>query len=803
MDTVNSKAYWDNRFQNQDWKQNCGPEQTQYFTRLFLENAPQWLIRYIRKNSLSVMDLGCAEGDGTKILASVWPGQVCGSDVSEAAIGEAAKKYPDVSFEIQDIFQLSGQWDVIFLSNVIEHFENPYSALSAACAHARSSVIVMVPFEENVQIPEHVARFTFDSIPVSVDGFQLVYHNDIMDYDRDKTYYWGQQMILVYSRDRQLLQNVSLLQSSDVLENWVNSGDYREFKDRYYALELEYGIAQDQRKILNNELYDARIRNEELRGENSAISSKNEQISQQIGESKARIEELSNTNAEANRRIEILSNVNAELNNAIAELNHANAEANSRIEELAVIRSDLEQRVADMTQQLQEAAAKYANLYAYSENRDLQLIAIQNSRSYRMLKKVQGSFLYRGTGKVLRKTIRVGKALITLNFKALRDEVQGPLVRAYLRVKAPMIERKLLFQLKQSVRNKDIIVFPPTIDWHKPLYQRPQQLANAYARKNGIAVIYITQNIKHDHVAVAEMVNENLWIISENYAKKLPQLTQNAKSVTVSISWTLNKHYLDMLKPDKVIYEYIDELEIFGGYGPEMEEDHLRFLKEADVSVCTATKLYNQAAPLAKNPLLSPNAGDYAFFAKTDTYEINPLIRDLVKPYQCVIGYYGALASWFDYEMVKTVARMHPEWLFLLVGVDYDGTIHKNGLEAFENIVYIPPQPYTELPSFLKAFDVASIPFVINEITLSTSPVKLFEYMAGGKPIIASKMPECLKYESVRTYASAEEFCSIIETYQAMGKDDPYWDLLKKDALDNTWDARSEEIIQALNKYHN
>ena len=426
-------------------------------------------------------------------------------------------------------------------------------------------------------------------------------------------------------------------------------------------------------------------------------------------------------------------------------------------------------------------------------------MGIKNCRSYRALRKVQNSFIYRAVKKVLQKTIRMGKALFTLNFRALAEEFKDPIRYAYLRIKAPLMERKVLAQLKLATRNKDIIVFPPTIDWHMPLYQRPQQLAGAYSRKKNVAVIYITQNLKHDHVAVAEKINNNLWIISESYAKRLPELTQNANSVALSISWTLNKHYLDIVKPDKVIYEYIDELEIFGGYGPQMEEDHLRFLKEADVTVCTATKLYNQAAHLAKNPILSPNAGDYEFFAKTDSYEINPLIRDIIKPYKCVIGYYGALANWFDYEMVKTVAALHPEWLFLLVGVDYDGTIHKSGVLDFENIVYIPPQPYTELPTFLKAFDVASIPFVINEITLSTSPVKLFEYMAGGKPIIASKMPECLKYESVKTYETVEEFCRIIETYQNMERDDEYWNVLEKDALDNTWDARTDEIIQALN----
>lgn len=774
MNAINSKEYWDKRFQSQDWRVFCGPEQTKYFTELFVQNAPQWLIRYVRQNNLSVLDLGCAEGEGTKVLDSVWPQQVSGADFSAAAIAQAQQKYSDLSYEVQDIFQLTKDWDVIYLSNVVEHFEAPYSAISAVCKHARRAVIIMVPFEETAEISEHVAKFTFDSIPMAIDDFQLVYHNDIMKYNKDEAYYFGQQMILVYAKDPELQQTISLGQSSGLIENWASSEDYSEFKARFYSLDAEYGLASNRMKAMNDELYEAKVRLDELRN---------------VG---VRNEELIRENTAAHIRIEALTGENAQVKQRNEELTQQKLAADEQ-------NQALEQQVSSLTAQLQESTDKYTNLYAYSCSRDLELVGIKNCRSYRALRKVQNSFIYRAVKKVLQKTIRMGKALFTLNFRALAEEFKDPIRYAYLRIKAPLMERKVLAQLKLATRNKDIIVFPPTIDWHMPLYQRPQQLAGAYSRKKNVAVIYITQNLKHDHVAVAEKINNNLWIISESYAKRLPELTQNANSVALSISWTLNKHYLDIVKPDKVIYEYIDELEIFGGYGPQMEEDHLRFLKEADVTVCTATKLYNQAAHLAKNPILSPNAGDYEFFAKTDSYEINPLIRDIIKPYKCVIGYYGALANWFDYEMVKTVAALHPEWLFLLVGVDYDGTIHKSGVLDFENIVYIPPQPYTELPTFLKAFDVASIPFVINEITLSTSPVKLFEYMAGGKPIIASKMPECLKYESVKTYETVEEFCRIIETYQNMERDDEYWNVLEKDALDNTWDARTDEIIQALN----
>lgn len=356
----------------------------------------------------------------------------------------------------------------------------------------------------------------------------------------------------------------------------------------------------------------------------------------------------------------------------------------------------------------------------------------------------------------------------------------------------------MMMALQKDIAGRNVIVFPPTLDWHMMLFQRPQQLALSYAKKPDVTVVYLTANLKNDQVAFAERVKPHLWLVFSGCFEEIMPILANAKKTVMSLSWTINKPYVDMLRPEKLIYEYIDELEIFDKYDENMLQDHQILMGLADVTVCTATKLFNQAKGKARNPLLSPNAGDYAFFAKTETYEISPQIREKVGKYQCVLGYYGALASWFDYDLIKEIARRKPDWLFVLVGMDYDGTLGKSGIGEYDNILYIPPQPYQELPRFLKAFDIATIPFVINEITLSTSPVKLFEYMAAGKPILTSKMPECLKYESVRTYQDADEFCALAEELLALKPDAPYWNTLKCEALKNTWDARTDEILNAI-----
>lgn len=217
------------------------------------------------------------------------------------------------------------------------------------------------------------------------------------------------------------------------------------------------------------------------------------------------------------------------------------------------------------------------------------------------------------------------------------------------------------------------------------------------------------------------------------------------------------------------------------------------------MTVCTARALYEDAKPLAKRRLLSPNAGDYDFFHDNRYCTIEATLQEKIKPYECVLGYYGCLASWFDYDLVIEIARKKPEWCFVLVGYCFDGTISRLHEAAMENIIIYPAQPYKNLPPFVAAFDIQTIPFIINDITNATSPVKLFEYMATEKPILTSRMPECLQYKSVDTYKNEEDF--IEKVYQLMEqRDNPDRKaVMDIEARENTWDARVIEILNELN----
>ena len=345
-----------------------------------------------------------------------------------------------------------------------------------------------------------------------------------------------------------------------------------------------------------------------------------------------------------------------------------------------------------------------------------------------------------------------------------------------------------------------MIVFPPTIDWHLPLYQRPQQLARAYSEKPDTIVLYLSANSAHDRVAVTEMITETLFLVNAALAHALGRLLRGAGETVLSLSWTANRRYIELLRPDALIYEYIDELEIFDGYDEQMRREHLALMRRADLTVCTAKALYDKALPFARRAICSPNAGDYGHFSRCAAAPPAPEAAEAAARFSCTLGYYGALAGWFDYALIAAAADARPTWLFLLVGMDYDGTLPKSGLLARRNVLWIPPQPYARLPSFLRLFDLALIPFVLNDITRSTSPVKLFEYMAAQKPILSSRMPECLRHPCVETYEGAADFLEKAEALLRRRGDPALRAALRREALANTWAARTDEILAALEK---
>ena len=273
-----------------------------------------------------------------------------------------------------------------------------------------------------------------------------------------------------------------------------------------------------------------------------------------------------------------------------------------------------------------------------------------------------------------------------------------------------------------------------------------------------------------------------------------------------STDWMLSVRELERARAKgfRLIYEYVDHISpVLSGTGtlPKNVSEKYRYaMRHRDVYVAvTAERLRLDvlARRGARRLIVSSNGVDYAFFQGGDpAFRPDPDFRAVQERGLPILCYYGALAAWFDYELLKTVARTG-RYSVVLFGIRYDDSFDRS-VRGEEGIFFLGARPYERLRDYARLCDLMLIPFLLNDITRATSPVKLFEYMAAGKPILCSRMPECLRYKSVECYTDAADFLKKAESLLARRADPALLAVLRREALENTWDARTDEILAAL-----
>jgi glycosyltransferase involved in cell wall biosynthesis len=244
----------------------------------------------------------------------------------------------------------------------------------------------------------------------------------------------------------------------------------------------------------------------------------------------------------------------------------------------------------------------------------------------------------------------------------------------------------------------------------------------------------------------------------------------------------------------------MDDHSLFPDADDQWTSTHETWIDAADVMAVTADDLVRQLSSKREDVLLLPNAvrmEDWAQGGHSEIPEDLAPVRDAA----VVVGYYGVIGDWFDWDMWETACASWPEWAFVLIGLPYhesDAARVSECTHKFSNVHYLGPKAYTDLPDYLAHFDVTTIPFCLNEITHACSPLKLFEYMAGGKPVVASPMREILKYESVVFAEGPEEYARKLEEALRLGQDPDYRSTLEQEAMANTWRARAQLLGQVM-----
>ena len=199
---VNSRKYWENRF-SLDWDKKEGREQTRFFCEIALRHIPHQVIKDIKENALSVSDWGCAQGECVNLMSKLFrDSRVTGIDFSQRAIEKAKGNFPENDFFCFDIDDMKEKYDVLFSSNTLEHFDNPLDIAEKLIKYAKKYFILLLPFQENNRIEEHLFTFDYSNLPMKIKNFYLLCFREIDCENLEGTYWSGKQALLIYANEK-------------------------------------------------------------------------------------------------------------------------------------------------------------------------------------------------------------------------------------------------------------------------------------------------------------------------------------------------------------------------------------------------------------------------------------------------------------------------------------------------------------------------------------------------------------------------------------------------------------------------
>jgi glycosyltransferase involved in cell wall biosynthesis len=211
------------------------------------------------------------------------------------------------------------------------------------------------------------------------------------------------------------------------------------------------------------------------------------------------------------------------------------------------------------------------------------------------------------------------------------------------------------------------------------------------------------------------------------------------------ILWIILPHYssiVDTVPHQGVVYYIVDEYSAMPGVDAlRIREMEGLVLRKANVVFAISEPLVASKVQDNPNTYFSPHGVDTRHFGRA-YHDAFPRPRELETIAQPVVGFFGLIEDWLDFDLLEYLAANRPQYSFVMVGrVARD--ISRFG--RFQNVFFLGKKSYEEIPSFLRAFDVCHIPFKLNDVILHSSPLKLKEYLAGGKPVVSVAIDEVRK----------------------------------------------------------
>ena len=300
--------------------------------------------------------------------------------------------------------------------------------------------------------------------------------------------------------------------------------------------------------------------------------------------------------------------------------------------------------------------------------------------------------------------------------------------------------------------NFDIICFCH-LRWNF-VYQRPQHLLSRFALMHRIFLIEEPLfDATENYMGITRNNDTNVWILVPHLKDTLDvtEVMTVQKNLLDSMleSIQINRYVLwyyspmalswsDHLTPILIVYDCMDELSAFKFAPPHLVQREQKLMRKADLVFTGGQSLYLAKIHLHDNIHSFPSSIDKVHFSIARSDVTEPVDQADIPHLR--IGYYGVLDERLDIDLLNQLVTLRPDWHFILIGPVVK--IDPADLPRQNNIHYLHSKSYAELPCYLAGWDIAMMPFALNESTRYISPTKTPEYLAGGKPVISTPIKD-------------------------------------------------------------
>lgn len=338
--------------------------------------------------------------------------------------------------------------------------------------------------------------------------------------------------------------------------------------------------------------------------------------------------------------------------------------------------------------------------------------------------------------------------------------------------------------LEEKINNKEykgVVIYAEAVLW-EPV-QRPHHFLRELGKKGYLCFFLVHEDTQEVKI---EEKYPNVYLVN-GQEKVLPLLKD--KEVTFLITYFMQYVYSSQYSNKKIWLDVLDRLDFFSHYNRYTKKIWKKLMKDADVVTYSADNLKSFISK-KKEAILLPNAANIDDFKITKEVIPNDL-KDILKSKKKIIGYYGAIENWFDFSIIEKLSQLE-EYEIVLIG-------RYSIKKEYPRVHYLGQKDYKDLKNYAMHFDVALIPFIVNDVTNNVSPVKFFEYLALNLPVLSTPIHEMKAYEgtTVKLITSLDHIETQLKELVELEKD-----VIKKESeailLENTWKKRVEKVEKLI-----